>query len=114
MALNPSTTTLGQQHGWSPTDAQITISIASMTGDASYATGGYSDFKALVEQKTERGLESIVAVCGFGTGGGVRYDLKYNTSTSKLMVFVGSTGAEVANATDLSGITFTHILVNAR
>ncbi len=69
------------------------------TGPASYATGGDP-----VNASTELGMGGVYAVEGnitSGSGGAVRV-LAFDYVNQKLIWFVPNTGAEVANAQDLS------------
>lgn len=108
MAL--TTATVLAQIGWSPNNSTPIMNL-SITGDAAYATGGSASFKAFVESKIGRGLESIVAVVGIGIGGGAGYHLSYDTANDKLLVHAGATGLQVANATDLSAVTFNATII---
>lgn len=103
MALDYTAATLGAQSSGIATRA-IFMDQVEVPGDASYATGGYtldSFFESLVEE-----TRTIKNVMGFGTNGTTKVDVRWVSSTSKLMVVSTTTGAQIANATDLSGYTF--------
>lgn len=102
MALG--TFTKKAEAGFSPTDIAGVVN-ASLVGDSAYATGGTAAFSTFMQTKLERGV-SVIAVFGIGIGGGAGYHLSYDATNDKLLVHVGATGLEVANATDLSAVTF--------
>lgn len=64
--------------------------------DNSYPTGGESVTLAAI------GLTRVVAVKSLG-GGGLAY--QYDNANQKLLAYLGTTGAEVSNAGDLSAVT---------
>lgn len=110
MALSQNGASVVAQTGWSPTDSLPVVNM-SLTGDNSYPTGGYPSFKAFVEQKLGRGLESIVSVSGIGIGGGAGFHTSYDGANDKLLVHAGATALQVANATDLSAVAFNLTIV---
>lgn len=71
------------------------------TGPASYATGGDP-----VAATTDLGMGEVFAVTGslIGSGSAVRL-VFFDYTNQKLQMFVPNTGAEVANAVDLSGFS---------
>ena len=75
-----------------------------ITGDASYATGGYTISPAKVGLKNIHGVVLASAnTAGIGTSP------RWNSQTGKLMLYNGST--QVSNATDVSTYTFRLIFV---
>jgi len=72
------------------------VSIVNVTGDASYATGGY----ALTNQQIGGDLETDLVIPTTATTG---HTAAWNASTGKLMFFAG--GTEVTNATNVSTVT---------
>lgn len=67
------------------------------TGPASYATGGES-----VNASADLGMAEVFGVYGvIGDGSAVRIPF-FNYTTQKIQWFIPNTGAEVANAVDLS------------
>jgi hypothetical protein len=74
--------------------------------DASYVTGGYANFKAtvLAACKAEVGTDiSILHVAQNNVPGTPAVVVKYDRTNDKLVCYDWA-GAQVANATDLSGI----------
>ncbi len=103
MALNYAVATLGAQTSGVATRV-VFMDQLSVVGDASYATGGYeldSFFESLVEQ-----TRTIKNVFGHGTNGSTKVDVRWDATTGKMLVVSTTTGAQVSNATDLSGYTF--------
>lgn len=85
---------------------QFRVEFADITGDNSYPTGGYAITPG------QFGMSKIVAVVVPNSNG---YAVTYVRSTGKLIVRAtgGSSGAafvEIANATDLSALTFFAII----
>lgn len=66
-----------------------------------YVTGG----DPLVASDLKLGQLDYMDVGNAVTTGGTLYTPVYDYVNSKLMLFVGTTGAQVANATDLSALT---------
>lgn len=84
------------------------ISVETVTGDASYATGGY----AITPNQFGFVRTSAVVPVGSNTG----YVPSWDQTNSKLKVFFGDNNnasdgplIEVASATDLSAVSFTVI-----
>ena len=74
----------------------VAFVVADVTGDASYATGGYA------LQPSDLGLRDIDWLTARPMGGGGRYaEYDYGQPTGKLKLFTGF-GAEVANAANES------------
>lgn len=73
--------------------------IFKVTGDASYATGGYAITAA------QFGLRALLGVLLLGTytSGASTYGAVYNATTGKLVFTVN--GSEVTNATDIHTIS---------
>ncbi len=85
----------------------------SFAGDGNYPTGGTADFEGSMQAALAsvglRGLKVlgvISEICGDNK-------CEYDFANDKLLVRVISTGAEVANAANLSGTTF-NLLVLAQ
>lgn len=80
----------------------------SFLGDDSYPTGGTAGLNALVAAAL--GVTSVVieAVVQQNLSDHVA---RYDKTNDKLMVQLMSTGAEVANAVDLSGTTFELLVI---
>ena len=76
--------------------------MPAYTGATSYATGGDTGLLAAL------GVGQIVTVLGTLSNGTALIMVKYVHSTEKLLMFSLATGAEVANAVDLS--TYTGVL----
>lgn len=77
----------------------------SVVGDASYSTGGSTGLAAKLRAATKDARAIIEASCFDGSG----YAVEYHPADDKMKVFVSADGAqsaEVANATDLSAVTF--------
>lgn len=75
---------------------------ASLTGPASYATGGFVHGVAEAAGYGGHITETNVHVNARST----TYGAYYNKSTGKIVAFVRATGAEVTAATNLSSVTF--------
>lgn len=84
----------------------------SFAGDDSYPTGGTLDFDALV--KTALGdARNVVAVISGACGDNYAvYVPDAGATPGKLQVFVRSTGAEVGNSVNLSGVTFNVVVIS--
>lgn len=102
MSLGTFTSIL--EAGKSPSDPVMMIA-ATLVGDGSYPTNGSAAFSDTLTAALPRTV-SVVAVQGYGVAGGVGYWLVYDAATDKLLVINAGSGLEVANATDLSGVTF--------
>lgn len=85
--------------------APVFIDDISFAGDSSYPTGGTAAFQDYIRNaagiKEGRTILAVIDV----TGNATHYPV-YNKATDKLMMFVRTTGVEVANATNMSGTTF--------
>jgi hypothetical protein len=88
----------------------------SFTGDSSYPTGGTAGFEAAVRLIT-KDKRTVVAVLPIDCGG---YLPQYDRTNDKLKVYQGDNDnaadapfIEVANTTNLSGVTF-KVLVLAK
>lgn len=75
----------------------------SIVGDTSYPTGGSTGLLAKLRAVT-KDHRAIVSAKGEAENG-ANY-AEYIPATDKLFVRVAATGVEVANGTDLSGVTF--------
>lgn len=77
----------------------------SMVGDNAYTTGGTLLWGAsLAAQFPLRSFSAASLV--FARGTSTTHTLEYIPSTGALKAYVRTTGVEVANTTDLSGVTF--------
>lgn len=88
------------------------LSMARLTivGDASYPTGGTPDFAALVA--TALGITGIEIEAVIHQGPVTAdFAVAYDKANDKLTARVISTGAQVANAVDLSGTTFEVLVI---
>ena len=74
----------------------------SVLGDSSYPTGGTASFSATVAAAVGRAVDIVDVISGDCGDNHVEYD----AANDKLKVRVISTGAEVANATNQSAVTF--------
>jgi hypothetical protein len=102
MALG--TITIGTEAGGAPSQSVFHEQF-TMVGDSAYTTGGTLLFGATLAAAfplRSFSAASIVTVRGGSTG----YVLEYIPSTGALKAYVRTTGVEVANTTDLSGVTF--------
>jgi hypothetical protein len=101
--LDYTLATLGAQTSGVATRV-VFMDQVTIVGDSSYATGGYamdSFFESLVEQ-----ARTIKNVLGHGTNGSTKVDVRWDATTAKMLVVSTTTGAQISNATDLSGYTF--------
>jgi hypothetical protein len=85
----------------------IFLKPVSFAGDGAYATGGTADFQASVRADLGPALEVVEVISGIAGN----YIAQYDKANDKLLIRQISDGAEVANATDLSGTTFNLTLV---
>lgn len=99
MALG--TITRGDKSGEKP-GAPTFVDVLAFPGDDSYPTGGTLGFEASVREA----LGQNVTVLGVIAGDCADNVPVYDPAADSLKVFVRSTGAEVANTTNLSGVTF--------
>lgn len=83
------------------TDNRVHNYKFTIVGDGSYPTGGTASINAALSLKLGKSVK-LISLSGIGTG----YHLSYDYTADKLKAWVSSTGAEVANAVDLSGVTF--------
>lgn len=101
MALG--TLTVSGSSGGAPS-APIFRDHVSVPGDSSYPTGGsplLAAFQAAAGVKSGRVIDVVHDV-----GGVAGYYPVYDKANGKLLIFVRTTGVEVANAVNLSGTTF--------
>lgn len=93
--------------------APVFYDLMTFAGDASYPTGGTLGFGALIKAFFKNNRQ-VLAVIGQDCGG---YSVCYLPATDALKVYAsgasGSPGAEVTNATSLSGVTFNCLVVSA-
>ncbi len=92
--------------GYMPS-APLFVDRISFTGDTSYPTGGTPGFKALLRAKSldQRGPVAVIVE----SGAGMRAE--YDVDLDKLKIYAAG-GAEVANATNLSGTTFKLVVLS--
>ena len=83
------------------TDNRLHAYKFTLGGDGAYPPGATAAFNAALGTKLGKSVK-LIDVKGIGTG----YHLSYDYTADKLKAWVASTGAEVANAVDLSGVTF--------
>jgi hypothetical protein len=79
--------------------------LAQLTGPASYTNSGVYATSGVPMTPSLfglRALEWVVPIC-VATGG---YDLQFDPATGNVHFVVSSTGAEAANAVNLSGVLF--------
>lgn len=77
----------------------------SIVGDSSYPTNGSTGLLAKLRTATKSTREIVAARCYVGGG----YLVEYDPASEKVKVYEDNNGnpsAEVANATNLSGVTF--------
>jgi hypothetical protein len=86
----------------------LSMARISFLGDDSYPTGGTAGFAALVAAKLGVTGVTIEAVVQQNNSDHVA---RYDKTNDKLLVQLMSTGAEVAGAVDLSGITFELLVI---
>jgi len=103
MALGAATRSAGE----SGQGERLFVDVLTFAGDSSYPTGGTDGFDAYV-QAVLGDARNVVGVVMIGDCG----DNIPIYVGGKLMVKVLSTGLEVANAVDLSGVTFTVMVIS--
>lgn len=105
MALDATTAvTIGEQ-GETCMRPSI-INRFTLDGDAAYVTGGSAGFEAIVRTIVGQRV-TINAVVGHGyTAGDWTHIVRYNRTADTLLVYVLATGAQAANAADLSAVEF--------
>jgi hypothetical protein len=87
-------------------------------GDTSYPTGGSANFQAFYHTAAyaANGLtpagRKILSVQGHAVVGGVLHHCVYDFANDKLLVYTAAAGTEVAAATNLSGVTFTAVVIS--
>lgn len=85
---------------------RLFVDQLSFAGDSAYPTGGSTNFDQFVRDLTNDG-RNVIAVIGNDCGANdVHYVPPVGSTPGKLKVYVRATGVEVANATDLSAVTF--------
>lgn len=86
----------------------VSLALISFAGDGAYPTGGTAAFAAAVAAKLPAtGMEILAVVQQNNSDHLCRYD----KTNDKLVVQLVSTGAEVANTTNLSGVTFELLVI---
>jgi hypothetical protein len=100
---------MSKPNGYPTSIGSKTMSVVSKAGPASYLAGGFE-----VEAR-ELGLKSIDFAGAMDSSSGVYFACPRIVATDQdatprtsvfVQVYVASTGAQVANAVDLSGVTF--------
>lgn len=108
--MSLGTPTVNTQAGKAPS-APTYIDDISFTGETSYPAGGTAGFqdyfRNAVGIKEGRTIDAVIDI----TGQAANYPV-YNKATDKLMMFVRTTGVEVAGAVNLSGITFRFLVLS--
>ena len=106
MAITEANLSINEQEGQDPM-SPTAIFRMSMAGDAAYATGGSAAVEASLAESLTRHSLSITSVSGYGlTAGALTHTVRYDAGNDKLIAYVLATGAEVADAADLSAVTF--------
>lgn len=89
--------------------AHLLVDSITLVGDSAYPTGGMTGVEAALQAKT-KDKRAIIDVRASGLNGG--YQVVWDSANKKLLVLNSGDGtanalaAEVANATNLSGVTF--------
>jgi hypothetical protein len=87
----------------------IKIDRITMVGDGDYATGGTSGLLAAFRTLKEQTVD-ILAVIDQSIAAGTY--LVYDHTNDKMVAFVRTTGVEVAAGVNLSGTTFSLVIVS--
>jgi hypothetical protein len=107
MAIGTVTRVTGGDAGANPATPTFT-DLISFAGDAAYPTGGTTGFEATFRAVSGLQGRQVLSLVATGACGG--YTPRYDEANDTLMVFeCGADGDpfdEVANATNLSGVTF--------
>lgn len=93
----------GQQQPPSP----VFFNLVNFHGDNAYPTNGTPGFRALIQALFGDG-RTVLAVVPQDCGG---YTAAYDSVADKLKVWAAN-NTEVANATDLSGVTFNLLVIS--
>jgi len=86
--------------GQQPSAPNIQLAV-TLTLDTPYATGGV-DFDAAEIARSLGGYDKAPAILAVQAAPKADFHGEWDSSTDKMLIRVGSTGAEVANTTDLS------------
>ncbi len=79
----------------------------TIPGDDAYPTGGTLEFAATYLVAAMGVTPTIKSVQGYGlTSGAITHFVRYDAANDALIVYLLSTGAQVADTTDLSGVSF--------
>lgn len=89
-------------------EKEVHVDFLSFAGDGAYPTGGTAAFKAYVQNQTGKAIDQVLGVIPQSCGDNKP---EYDIANDKLFVRVISTAAEVANATNLSAVTFNLIVL---
>lgn len=101
--------TVNETEGAAPS-APLFVDDLQFAGDGAYPTGGTADFEGSVQAKLKQGRTVLGVIDIKGVAG--HYPV-YDRATDKLLMFVRTTGVEVANGVDLSGTTFRILVISA-
>jgi hypothetical protein len=104
MALGPPDPNLIQALGTKPSAPDFR-SFLEFAGDDAYPTGGTAEFAAYVCTALSREFCKVQYVLD-GAHSSTDHTVVYDNANDKLKVILRSTGAEIADTTNLSGITF--------
>ena len=86
----------------------VIMERVTIVGDDSYPTGGTTGIAALVSAALGRGSVTVLAILSQNLSD---HRLLYDQASDTLLVQLISTQAEVADTTNLSGITFEALVV---
>jgi len=78
-----------------------------------YATGGITGIQTALRTITEYGGDTVVDVQGWCTNGTTYYPVFFDRTTGAAILVNTATGAQLANATDLTGYTL-HLSVTLK
>ena len=95
-----ATIALAEHGGKQPSAPSISLRL-DFTGDTSYPTGGYA-FDPAAELQSKAGYDKPPVILGVVIPAKADHIFEWDRATKKLLYRVGSTGAEVANTTDVS------------
>ena len=88
----------------------VIVGRVTFPGDDSYPTGGTADFTDFIKAAfDDAGIEVLAVIQDGPVAADFRLD--YDKANDKLVATVPSTGAQVANAVDMSSTTFECLIV---
>lgn len=88
----------------------IFVERVTIVGDDSYPTGGTTGAEALIQAALGKGSVEILAAIHQGPVAS-DFALSYDKAADTLVARVWSTGAQVGNSVDLSGVTFEMLII---